>query len=122
MRPALTTVLSARAWEPHLAQVAADSGLVRLVGRAYSPGDVPHCDIVVVGTETPWLTPARIAGWHRTGLVVFGVFPLGDRAAVDLLCRARADQLFEESVDPIVLMRAARDMCRDIPAGRRPRY
>ena len=110
MRPTLATVLSPRPWESRLVDAALESGLVRLVGRCYNPADVAHVDVVVVGTETPWLNANRIARWRLQGIAVIGVFPAGDRVAVDLLCRSDVDQLFVENAAALLILRAARDL------------
>lgn len=110
VRPAIATVLTPRPWEAELVQTAIESGLVRLVARCYNPADVPTVDAVVVGSEAPWLNVAVIERWRETGLAVIGVFPLGDRPAIEMFCRARVDQLFAEVADPMVVLRAVRDV------------
>ena len=44
------------------------------------------------------------------GIVVIGVFPLGDRPAIEMFCRAGVDQLFGDQADPLVILRAIRDL------------
>ncbi|NND03607.1 MAG: hypothetical protein HKN91_12550 [Acidimicrobiia bacterium] len=111
MRPSVASVISPRPWEKRLADAAAESGLVRLVARCYNPGDLPAgVEVIVAGTETPWLNARLIASWRRRGVAVIGVFPAPDRAAVALLCRAEVDQLFVETVDPALILRTARDL------------
>lgn len=110
MRPTLATVLSPRAWEDRLVEVAADSALVRLTGRAYNPTEVDDADVIVVGTEVPWLSARVIEAWRNAGAAVIGLFPIGDRPAIELLCLAGVDQLFVETVDPLIILRAARDL------------
>lgn len=110
MRPSLATVLSPRPWEAELVRTAIESGLVRLVARCYNPVDVPAVDAVVVGSEVPWLSGSVIAQWQRFGLAVIGVFPLGDRPAIEMFCRAGVDQLFTDVADPVVMLRAIRDV------------
>ena len=106
----MATVLSPRPWEAELVRTAIESGLVRLLARCYNPDDVPAADAVVVGSEVPWLNGAVIDHWRRSGLAVIGVFPLGDRPAIELFCRAGVDQLFGEVADPVVVLRAVRDV------------
>lgn len=106
----MTTVLSPRPWEAELVRTAVESGLVRLLARCYDPSEVVVADAVVVGSEVPWLTGPVIANWHRSGLAVIGVFPLGDRPAVEMFCRAGVDQLFSDVADPLVMLRAVRDL------------
>lgn len=113
MRPSVASVISPRPWEKQLADAAAESGLVRMVGRCYNPEDLPDdVDVIVVGSETPWLSGPIVAAWRRRGAAVIGVFAAPDRAAVALLCRAGVDQLFVETVDPVLILRAARDFAR----------
>ncbi len=104
----MATVLSPRPWEAELVRTATDTGLVRLLARCYNPADIPAADVVVAGSEVPWLSVAVIDRWHRAGLAVIGVFPRGDRPAIEMFCRARVDQLFAEVTDPFVVLRAVR--------------
>lgn len=106
----MATVLSPRPWEAELVRTAVESGLVRLLARCYNPGDVPAVDAVVVGSEVPWLNFAVITDWRRSGLAVIGVFPLGDRPAIEMFCRAGVDQLFTDVAEPVVILRAIRDV------------
>jgi len=110
MRPSVATVLSPRPWEARLVQCAAETGLVRLMARCYNPGDVPAVDVVVTGSEVSWLSAAVIAQWRRSGLAVVGIFPDGDRPAIGMFCRGGVDQLFAEVADPVVILRAVRDL------------
>jgi hypothetical protein len=106
----MATVLSPRPWEAELVRTAIESGLVRLLARCYNPADIPAADAVVVGSEVPWLTGAVIDHWRQSGLAVIGVFPLGDRPAIEMFCRAGVDQLFAEIANPVVMLRAIRDV------------
>ena len=106
----MATVVTPRSWEERLAEAATETGLVRLVARAYRASDVVEADAIIVGTETPWLSTRLIAAWRRRGVVVIGIFPRGDRPAVELLCRAGVDQLFMEGTDPLLILRAAREL------------
>jgi len=110
VRPTIATVLSPRPWEAELVRTAIESGLVRLLARCYNPADVPAVDAVVAGSEVPWLNGSVIAQWQRSGLAVIGVFPLGDRPAIEMFCRAGVDQLFADVADPVVMLRAIRDV------------
>ena len=67
-------------------------------------------DAITVGTETPWLSGATIGGWRDRGFVVIGVFPATDQPALELLCLSSVDQLFTEGADPLVILRAIRDL------------
>jgi hypothetical protein len=110
VRPSIATVLSPRPWEAELVRTAVESGLVRLLARCYNPADVPAVDAVVAGSEVPWLDGYVIAEWQRSGLAVIGVFPLGDRPAIEMFCRAGVDQLFADVANPVVMLRAIRDV------------
>jgi hypothetical protein len=125
MRPALATVLSPRPWEARLVEAAADTGLVRLVGRCYNPSELSPADVIAVGSEVPWLSAGAIRRWRARGAIVIGVFPVGDRPAIEMFCRAGVDQLFADLVDPIVILRAIRDLAAkprpDNGTGRWPR-
>ncbi len=96
-----------------MADAATETGLVRLVARCSEPGEVPTADAIAVGTETPWLSRAAIERWRQEGSVVIGLFPIGDRPAVELLCRSEVDQLFTQAVEPLVVLRAIRDLTED---------
>lgn len=113
MRPTMATVLTPRPWEAELVRTAIETGLVRLLARCYNPGDIPTADAIVVGSEVPWLDGTVIDRWHRAGLAVIGVFPLGDRPAIEMFCRAGVDQLFAEVADPMVVLRAVRAIAAD---------
>ena len=110
----MTTVLSPRPWEAELVRTAIESGLVRLLARCYNPSEVATevvvADAVVVGSEVPWLNVAVIEHWRHSGIAVIGVFPLGDRPAIEMFCRAGVDQLFTDIADPLVMLRAVRDL------------
>lgn len=117
MRPTVATLMTPRPWEAALVQAATDTGLVRLLARCYNPADLPAVDAVVAGSEVPWLSVAAIDQWRRSGIVVVGVFPLGDRPAIEMFCRAGVDQLFGDQADPLVILRALRDLVTPWPAG-----
>ncbi len=110
MRPLVATLMTPRPWEAALVQTAIDTGLVRLVARCYNPADLPSVDAVVAGSEVPWLSVARIEQWSRSGIAVVGVFPLGDRPAIEMFCRANVAQLFSDNADPLTILRAVRDL------------
>lgn len=117
----MATIMSPRPWEAQLVQTAADTGLVRLVARCFDPVDLPVVDAVVAGSEVPWLTVAGIKRWRRSGMAVVGMFPVGDRPAIEMFCRAEVDQLFGDLADPLVILRAVRDLVSGpILVGRRP--
>ena len=110
MRPTVATLMTPRPWEAALVQTASDTALVRLVARCYNPADLPVVDAVIAGSEVPWLSVTRIERWQRSGIAVIGVFPLGDRPAIDMFCRADVAQLFSDRADPLTILRATRDL------------
>lgn len=116
----MATVISPRPWEARLVAAAVDSGLVRLVARCYNPRDLPGVHAVVVGSETPWIDAAVIRRWRSAQVIVIGVFPHGDRVAIDLFCRGRVDQLFAETADPTLILRAIRDLAGHMTTTRTP--
>ena len=113
MRPAIATVVSPRPWEGRLVQAAADTGLVRLTARAFNPADIQDVAAVVVGTEVPWLRTTHVLEWKSRRIAVLGMYPRGDRPAIARLCTSGVDQLFVEDVDPVVVLRAIRDIVGD---------
>ncbi len=103
----VATVLSAREWESRLVAAARDTASVRLVLRAFLPEEVldrsHELDVVVVGSETPWASAARIGSWVRAGIRVVAIHPVGDRPASERMAAAGAhivlpDDLSAESV------------------------
>lgn len=111
-RVAIATVISAREWEPDLAQTIRTGGLARLVVRAYDPDDIVRwiddIDVIVVGAETPWVSPWLVAAWRRLGLRVIGVHPAQDRHSRRLLQSGGADDVLPESIGAGDLIAAAR--------------
>lgn len=108
----VATVLSARAWEGRLVTEARASASVRLVMRVFRPEEIADgagsIDVVVVGSETPWATPARINSWHRLGLRVVGIHPVGDRAALERLRSSRVDLIMADDVEAEAVLREIR--------------
>jgi MinD superfamily P-loop ATPase len=108
----VATVLSAREWEANLVAEARRTAAVRLVLRAYQPGDVDErldeLDVVVAGAETSWVTPARIATWRRRGVRVVGIHPEGDRPGRDLLRAAGADEVLDDTVPVDAILQTIR--------------
>jgi MinD-like ATPase involved in chromosome partitioning or flagellar assembly len=108
----VATVLSARDWETRLVAAARASASVRLVLRAFRPSEVADraaaLDVVVVGAETPWATPARINSWRRLGLRVVGVHPVGDRPAAERFRSCGADLIVPDDLAPEALLRELR--------------
>lgn len=108
----VATVLSAREWESRLVAAARTSATVRLVLRAFLPGEVSEqtdsLDVVVVGSETPWATTARLTAWRRDGLRVVGVHPVGDRPAADRLRAAEVDLVLPDDLGAEGMLREIR--------------
>lgn len=119
MRPTLATLVTPRPWEASLVHTATESGLVRLLARCYNPTDLPVVDAVVAGSEVPWITVAGIRQWRQSGIAVIGIFPVGDRPAIEMFCRAEVDQLFGDQADPLIILRAVRDLV-PLRSTRRP--
>lgn len=108
----VATVLSAREWESRLVAAARSSATVRLVLRAFLPTEVAEqagsLDVVVVGSETPWATTARLSAWKRGGLRVVGVHPVGDRPAADRLRTAGIDLVLPDDIGAEAMLREIR--------------
>jgi MinD-like ATPase involved in chromosome partitioning or flagellar assembly len=108
----VATVLSAREWESRLVASARSSATVRLVLRAFLPGEVSEqsesLDVVVVGSETPWATTARLMAWRRDGLRVVGVHPVGDRPAAERLRAAEVDLVLPDDLGAESMLREIR--------------
>ncbi len=109
-RPRMATVLSAREWEPRLVDAARRDPIVRIVRRAYEPQDLERAaplDIVVVGSETSWITSNRIRLIRRSGTHVIGVYPTGDGPGHELLRRGGVDVALPDTTTPEDLLSAA---------------
>ena len=112
MTIAVATVLSAREWEPGLVAHARTNGAIRVVVRAFQPQDIERhiddVDVIVVGGEVSWVTPASLASWRSRGVGIVGVVPEGDRPAHQLLALGGADEVVPESMDPVAIVQAIR--------------
>ena len=122
----VATVLSARPWEGDLVAHARSTAAIRLVMRAFRPGDIEaradEIDVVVAGGDVPWVTPGQVVAWRRIGLLVVGVHPVGDRPAMELFELGGADEVLADdlSADSIVQalrFLAPRDRVDTDPAG-----
>ncbi len=103
MRPSVATVLSPREWERALVEAARRTAAVRIVGRAYEPEDLHRMgpiDIVVVGTETAWLSAPLLRAWRSRGWSVVGVHTGPDSPGRKLLERGAAEMIVDESTLP----------------------
>ena len=109
-RPRVATFLSARECEPLLVDAARRDTQIRIVRRAYEPQDLERSaplDAVVVGSETAWITSARIYSLRKTGIKVIGIYPQGDRPGRDLLHRGGVDVALPDTTPPEDLLNAA---------------
>jgi MinD-like ATPase involved in chromosome partitioning or flagellar assembly len=110
--PRIATVLSAREWESGLVASAHDTARVRLVARIYQPDDVRDIDgaidAIVVGAETPWLTTSIIHSWTGQGIVVVGMYPIGDPVAPGQLAAMGVDVIIEDTEEPEVILHRLR--------------
>jgi MinD-like ATPase involved in chromosome partitioning or flagellar assembly len=117
----IATVLSARDWEPALVAHARESAAVKVVVRAYQPGDIDRhldgIDVVVAGGDTSWVTPSLTAMWRSLGLGVVGVVPEGDEPAARLLEKGGVDEVVPDTIDVTALVQAIRFTA---PSGPRP--
>ena len=108
----VATVLSAREWESRLVAAARASASVRLVLRAFLPDEVldrsHDLDVVVVGSETPWASAARLGAWMRAGIRVVGIHPVGDRPAAEHLATAGADLVLPDDLPAEAILREIR--------------
>ena len=111
MRPKVATILSAQPWEQEFADAARNSGGVRLVGRAYEPGDLPSdVDVIIGGSEISWLTPACIKAWQARGIRIIGIHPATDTPGRQLFQAAGADAVLSALEPPEVLLGTARSL------------
>jgi MinD-like ATPase involved in chromosome partitioning or flagellar assembly len=108
----VATVLSAREWEARLVSAARATATVRLVLRAFLPSEVSdradELDAVIVGSETPWATPARLSSWRRLGVRVVGIHPVGDRPAEARLRASHADLVLSDDLPVDTILREIR--------------
>lgn len=108
----VATVLSAREWEARLVAAARETAMVKLVLRAFVPDEVSNqadsIDVVVAGSETPWVTPTRVASWRRLGLRVVGLHPASDRPAAERLAAGGADLVLCDDLEADLVIREIR--------------
>lgn len=123
MRPKVATILSAQPWEQQFADTARNSGGVRLVCRAYDPGDLPSdVEVIIGGSETSWMTPACVKAWQGRGIRVIGIHPATDAPGRQLFETAGADAVLSALEPPEVLLGTARSLAafpsRPLPGPR----
>jgi Flp pilus assembly CpaE family ATPase len=119
----IATVLSARPWEADLVTHAHTTARARVVLRAFEADDVDMAahdiDVVVVGAETAWLTPARIRSWRNAGLRVVGIHAREDRPAAERLRIGGADEIVADDTFPSSLLHLAQ-LLAAVPTERAP--
>lgn len=109
MRPRVATVLSARPWEADFVTAARATAAVRVVSRAYEPGDIGvETDVVVVGSEVAWVTAALLRRWQDAGLRVLGIHPRGDKPGKAMLTAGGVQEIRDEDTGSIELVATAR--------------
>jgi len=122
-RPAVATVLTAHSWEEEFISFIRDGAGLRVVTRAYEPEEVMRRapDVVVVGSETSWISPTHVRAWKRRGIRVLGLHPLGDQPGKELLERGGADAILPETTSAVGLLRTVQalsvDRSRVLPDG-----
>ncbi len=107
-RAAVATVLTAHLWEEDFVAFLRDGAGLRVVARAYEPEEVIRRapDVVVVGSETSWISPTHIRAWRRRGIKVLGLHPVGDGPGRELFQRGGADAILPETTSMVGLFRA----------------
>ena len=88
-RIAVATVLSARPWEVAFVAEAADGARVRVVARVSGAHGLaralPSADVVILGSETPWIEPWVLHVAGAFGTETIGLHPVGDRPGETLV-------------------------------------
>lgn len=119
MRPRIVTVLGG-SWESRLVEVARLTGLARVVGRCRRPSEVEArlegADVVLVGSETPWLFTGSMLNWRRRVWVV-GMAAVGDRRAPGLLVDAGCHRVWSQAADPRRLVERLAGLAHPIRTG-----
>jgi hypothetical protein len=107
-RASVATVLTAHPWEEDFVAFIRDGAGLRVVARAYEPEEVIRRapDVVVVGSETSWISPTHVRAWHRRGVKVLGLHPVGDEPGRELFQRGGADIILPETTSMVGLFRA----------------
>ena len=102
MRPAVATIMSARPWEAAFFQEATAHAAVRMVARLDEPWDLARLagclDVVVIGSETPWLEGWVFDALQRLGCGTLGVYRAGDHVGARLVAQSTASVV--ESTPP----------------------
>lgn len=84
---------------------------MRLVCRAYEPGDLPSdVDVIIGGSETSWMTPACVKAWRGRGIRVIGIHPATDAPGRQLFETAGADAVLSALEPPEVILGMARSL------------
>lgn len=116
-RPAVATVLTSHSWEEEFVSFVRDGAGLRVVARAYEPEEVIRRspDVVLVGSETSWISPTHVRAWRRRGIRVLGLHPPGDQPGRDLLERGGADAILPETTSVVGLFRTIQALSIDCP-------
>ncbi len=107
-RTAVATVLTAHPWEEDFVSFVRDCAGLRVVARAYEPEEVTRRkpDVILVGSETSWISPIHLRAWRRRGFRVLGLHPPGDEPGRLLLERGGTDTILPETTSAVGLFRA----------------
>lgn len=118
-RPRVATVLSSSDWESNFSTLATTSSMIRLIARfEQDPVDDQRMDVIIVGSDTPWLSAEVIRRWRARGTAVIGICRPEDKPGLELL--RQADEVRSSTVDPESLLHLARLLGireADQPAG-----
>jgi Mrp family chromosome partitioning ATPase len=108
LRASVATVLTSHRWEEEFVSFVRDGAGFRVVTRAYEPEELTRssADVIVIGSETSWISPVHVRTWRRRGIRVVGVHPPGDEPGRQLLERGGADTILPETTSVVGLFRA----------------
>lgn len=104
MRPAIATVLTASTWETRLVDFARQSATMRILRRCRTAGEVEsvlrRIHVVVIGSETPWLTSELLRRWRASGVGIVGITGPNDRPGRRIFEAVPADEVLPATVEP----------------------
>jgi hypothetical protein len=106
-RSSVATVLTAHGWEEDFVSFVRDTAGLRIITRAYEPQEAVRRspDVIVVGSETSWISPTYVRTWKRNGIGVVGLHPMGDEPGRRLFEDAGADIVLPETTPSVALFR-----------------
>ncbi len=119
----VATVIGGGPWEAELVTTARTTGLARVVARCVDPDDVTRAarraKVVIVGSETPWLTAGVVRTWRSQGLAVVGVHPPTDRPGRRLLTDGGCDLVVADHRPALDILRGLAGLVPppDVPLG-----